>query len=207
MRECTRCDGVGMRIRDIFRQRPPADHPRGPFINLARCGADDMDIKERECDTCGAMTCDECRVHLVYQDTRASNHWWDALWGYVLLDPKLRNCWTAVDEQGDFPWDDGETHNDLGYGAPTVSEVDMALAQFDHLDEIFEPAAWRHLDWGREHIISPHGSITYLMEDNLRPQMPLPRGYSYKLDDPDEIFYCIVYEPFNQAAGARKRFL
>jgi hypothetical protein len=102
-----------MRIRSIFHQRPAADHHQGPFTNVARCGGDNDDVYEQECDTCGAMTCDECRVHLVYQDTQGLNHWAGSLWGYVLLDPELRYCWTAVDDEGEVTWDNSEvTHYD-----------------------------------------------------------------------------------------------
>jgi hypothetical protein len=96
LRRRTRCDGVGMRIRNIFHKRPPADHPQGPFTNIARCGGGNDDVHEQECDTCGAVTCDEC-----------------SLWGYVLLDPELRYCWTAVDDEGEVTWDNSEvTHYD-----------------------------------------------------------------------------------------------
>jgi hypothetical protein len=113
LRRRTRCDGVGMRIRNIFHKRPPADHPQGPFTNIARCGGGNDDVHEQECDTCGAVTCDECRVNLVYQDTQGLNHWAGSLWGYVLLDTELRYCWTAVDDEGEVTWDNSEvTHND-----------------------------------------------------------------------------------------------
>jgi hypothetical protein len=71
LRKRTRCDGVGMLIRSIFHQRPPADHPQGPFSNVAKCGADDPTALERECDSCGLMTCNRCRIHVFYQDTHA----------------------------------------------------------------------------------------------------------------------------------------
>ena len=60
----TRCDGVGMKIRKFFHQQPPPyDDTR--FEHLAACKADDLSAVQQECHTCWAVTCDECRIHLV----------------------------------------------------------------------------------------------------------------------------------------------
>ncbi|KAK1909867.1 hypothetical protein P3342_008039 [Pyrenophora teres f. teres] len=66
LRKRTRCDGVGMRVRGIFHKPPPGNHKWQPFSTTARFQADDVEYQERPCDTCGVMTCDESRTHLVY---------------------------------------------------------------------------------------------------------------------------------------------
>ena len=205
LRKRTRCDGVGIRIRDIFHQLPPDDRPYRLFNNLARCGRDDLDVREQACDTCSAMVCNECRVHLFYQDTQAEFHWRTALWGYVLLDPELRACFPPVDPDGTEHWDNDETYNDLDFGKPTACEMHMTLAQFDHLGEIPGVSDWETLPWARE--MSTHANVTWLMEDDLSIEMPGPRTAAYTLAFPDDIFHRIIYEQFNQAVGARKRFL
>jgi hypothetical protein len=82
----------------------------------------------------------------------------------------------------------------------------MALAHFDRLDEAFGEVEWNFLQWADENINWRHANVTGLMEWDLYHFMPGPIGCAYRLAEPDDIFDPIPYEPFDQAAGARKRF-
>lgn len=137
-RKPTRYDGVGIRIRKVFHQPPPASTPHQPYKNVAKCKANDEHRKQLDCDTCGAITCDECRIYLVYQDTWATNDHWSHILGYILLDPELRSCWPPVANDRDM-WEEDETHNDLNYGQSHETDIDMALRDYLTLFHVSTP--------------------------------------------------------------------
>jgi hypothetical protein len=88
-----------------------------------------------------------------------------------------------MDYLGNELWDNNETHNNLEYGTPTASELDLTLVQFDHVDDVLG------LVEGENTTIGSHALVTGLMEDDLRHDIPGPVGSSYKLANPEDIFF------------------
>lgn len=64
----TKCDGVGMRIRDMIHQ--PGRQATHYFLHsTSKCEAGNPSVETRACKNCAAITCDEYRIRMVYQDT------------------------------------------------------------------------------------------------------------------------------------------
>jgi hypothetical protein len=116
-----------MRNGQMFHQRPPLTHPGQPWSNEANSQASSLEAEQRACVTCEAITCDDCRIHLVCQDTWSNCHW-KIVWSYVFLDPELRYCGPTEDRNGDDPWAAEEgTHNDLDYGQSHEADIGITL--------------------------------------------------------------------------------
>lgn len=85
------CAGRGVVLRQAIHQRSSASKGL-KCINLDICGSQSSvpTVETRPCDTCSHTTCDECRVHCVFNSTIEPTEEQDELpiySGFVLLDP------------------------------------------------------------------------------------------------------------------------
>ncbi|KAF2682291.1 hypothetical protein K458DRAFT_250066, partial [Lentithecium fluviatile CBS 122367] len=63
------CDGRGVALRCLY-QRPESQHHHPRFLRSTfKCGASGAPVTTLPCSECDHMTCDECRIHCVYQTT------------------------------------------------------------------------------------------------------------------------------------------
>lgn len=63
------CDSRGVKIRTSYHHILPHLQPPNTSVRTPRCGANDSTITTHPCATCNHMTCDECRIHCVFQTT------------------------------------------------------------------------------------------------------------------------------------------
>ncbi|KAF1972194.1 hypothetical protein BU23DRAFT_167319 [Bimuria novae-zelandiae CBS 107.79] len=94
------CSGRGVAIRRATHRRSSAS--TGPrCIQLDICGTENslQSVVTRPCDTCSYTTCDECRIHCVFNSTIEPEEEPDDLptySGFVLLDPTDMGILTAA---------------------------------------------------------------------------------------------------------------
>lgn len=86
------CDGEGVKIRRARHMKSKYFYDYG-CTDYVTCGAHDPteEVESRPCVSCGATTCDECRIHCVYQSIRQPPDEPDELpsySGFVLLYPQ-----------------------------------------------------------------------------------------------------------------------
>ena len=191
-----------MRIREIFHQRPHLPYNEPGLENIASCRTHDPDAEQRNCETCGVLTCDECRIHLVFQDTtcKTAPNIWYCLLGYALLDSELRICWAPIfDDPADAGWSMDDTHNDLGYTQSKEGQIDMSIRDHYDLQRCLardpDPNSMPETLYGSDNDVT----IRELMESDL--------GTCRLVTDDEEVTKQLPFEPFNNVAQARKRFL
>lgn len=83
-----RCDGGGVALRKVF--HPKSEYSRDA-TETVQCGAltKDRDVESHPCVRCQVTTCNECRVHCVYQSIRHpadEPDEFDNYSGFILLD-------------------------------------------------------------------------------------------------------------------------
>ncbi|KAF2709077.1 hypothetical protein K504DRAFT_381051 [Pleomassaria siparia CBS 279.74] len=135
------CDGTGIQIRSQC-------HLKSGYFEtfacteIATCGtmAKDANIESRPCSECGITTCDECRVHCVYQSIFQPADYEDELpnfSGFVLLHKDEMGILSPahLGETGPAAgWDCASTHHDQGVlDSPLGSDV---FAASESIDEI-----------------------------------------------------------------------
>jgi hypothetical protein len=148
----TLCPGVGLEVRSACHC---SCKTRG-WHSYSGCGGEGYDVDSRPCIACGVNTCDECRIHVVYQvymeDPGLDNRRWWA--GHVLTDavPIALHPPKAPDGASwNLPPDVMRPHHDQGrFHIPLFV---YALADPEPLDRILDT------DLGRYEII-PRGRIS-----------------------------------------------
>lgn len=88
------CDGKGVMIRNKYHQMFPTLNDRR--TKYVQCGTatDNRQVESRPCVRCKATTCNECRIHCVYQSTYEPPAEEDELaefGGFILLEPAEHN--------------------------------------------------------------------------------------------------------------------
>jgi len=148
----TLCPGLGLAARMV-------DHcpckTRGWHKSLG-CGGDGYDAESRPCLKCGINTCDECRIHVIYQvymqDPGLDNRRWWA--GYLLTYFMPFALHPPIGDDGaswHLPVDLTKAHHDQGrFHVPL--HID-AIADPEPIDRILD------VNLGRHHI-TPAGRIT-----------------------------------------------
>jgi hypothetical protein len=133
----TLCPGVGLEVRSACHC---SCKTRGWHSNSG-CGGDGHDVDSNPCIACGINTCDECRIHVVYQvymeDPGLDNRRWWA--GHVLTEPvpiALHPPKTPDGASWDLPPDLMRSHHDQGrFHIPLFV---CALADPEPLDRILD---------------------------------------------------------------------
>ncbi|KAF2029685.1 hypothetical protein EK21DRAFT_112728 [Setomelanomma holmii] len=156
------CSGLGLYLRNHI--SPP--HPGGALRRYGTCGGEDTDLEmeKHPCVRCGVNTCDECRVHMIYQslveDAGPGNI---RLWaGHVQFSDSFVRL---------FP----PKHMNLARNRPWFAELDEYKPQHDVgrvgvvLDSEFaaRPESLDHIldtNLGRRISIEPKGPIGGVLE-------------------------------------------
>jgi hypothetical protein len=121
----TLCPGLGLAAR-LANQCPCKT--RG-WHSYAGCGGDGHDVSSKPCVVCGINTCDECRIHVVYQTFMEdpglnSRRWWagyllDFPYPFSLLPPEgnADASWHLPEDLTRSHHDEGRFHIPLHVGA------------------------------------------------------------------------------------------
>ncbi|KAF2182441.1 hypothetical protein K469DRAFT_233393 [Zopfia rhizophila CBS 207.26] len=155
----SKCDSTGIRIRSKHHRKSSWFH-KYPCTEYATCGSEDKlrDVESHPCASCGVNTCDECRIHCVYQSIHLPRDAPDELpyySGFVLLNPPEMGILSPQQFGEDEEWEEpingvAKPYHDQGY-------LDTALEDDEYADvESIEGIITLNL--GRDDIEGNHSS-------------------------------------------------
>lgn len=133
----TLCEGKGVAIRARHHKKSPFFYTFG-CIESVKCGTEDKHIEVQPCVRCNTNTCDECRIHCVYQSIRQpvdEPDELDAFSGFVLLNGlEMGILSDAHLDYESSPWPTLGNHHDQGFlDIPLTSSVFAAPVEITEL--------------------------------------------------------------------------
>jgi hypothetical protein len=171
----TLCPGLGLLARKLS-HCPCKTRGWNTYIG---CGGEGYDVHSKPCAECGLNTCDECRIHVVYQtfmeDPGLDNRRWWA--GHVLNIPTPFGLLPPRGADGDawnLPADLMRSHHDQGRFHAPLSVY--AVADPEPLDRILDtnlglrditPVGRTNMPFDGENVVGIFQTITELRKEML----------------------------------------